>query len=289
MQLKNISQINTEIAKLPIAVLEPVVVNGVERKQFKAVRVTNAENSFDTIAAITSDHYKLVQHHEAFKPVLEGLAMRNANYNFALVANHKKAWLNVFVGNGYDSVKYGFRVVNSFDRSTSIRYGLSAFTQTKILELVGYRQVCSNGMVVRVDLANAEFVKVEERTQIEHLLARKIAIRHQGDVNAKLEEVQFVVEAFLLLEKPLERIIKKAEKFEITLEKAEEFIKKYVGRRKLDKILTQFGKEDQPLWGLYNAVTFIASHTLADIPIKQNTLIEKAATMLERELTPVQV
>lgn len=282
LELKQAEEINREIAQIPEAYREDICVGlkEVPEKDFKAIVVDNK------VQAVVSDHYKLVQHREAFRPVIEGLTLRGIDkFNFSLWGNHRRAWLNIFVGEGFDTVKYGFRITNSVDRSTSVRYGLSAFSESQVLELVGYRQVCSNGMIVRVNLADAEIVKLEERIKIEQQLKQKIAFKHQGDMDKKFEEVQYIVEAFLLLEKPLERIIKKAQSKSLIIEQAKDFIKRYVGERKLDKIMELYGHEEQTLWGLYNAMTFYYSHRETLKATKLNTGLQKAAQMLEQELT----
>lgn len=275
---KDYSTINSDLALIPRAELKDIVVDGNVETHFKAVKVS------DEVVAVTSDHYKLVQHEEAFRPILEALVMREKAYKYSLIVNHKRAWLNIFVGSGYDGINFGFKVVNSIDRSTAINYGMKANSITTTLELVGYRLACSNGMIMRVPLANAEFVKLEERQAIEQLLSKKMIIRHQGDIQTKMDEVQYTAEAFLLLEKPLQRIIQKAQSIKLYREQALEIIKKYVGARKYEKILHQFSGEEQSLWGLYNAMTFIASHRATIKATKFNTELNQAATMLEQEL-----
>jgi hypothetical protein len=291
-ELKSGEQINLALSQLPLAIEKAVFVPDHKNletgrwklrreKDYKAIEVDGE------IVSIPSKHYHLVQHEQAFRPIIEGLTLRGVeNFKFSLFANHRRAWLNVFVGNGYDSVNFGFRALNSFDRSTAITFGLSSFIKNKTIELVGYRQVCSNGMIVRVPLNNAEFVREEEVTKITQLLNKRMKIRHSLQADAMLEELQFTVEGFLLMKNPLERIIKKAQMTPLLIDQALELIEKYVGKRKQDRILSQFGKEEQTLWGLYNAMTFIASHTETfNKATKFNTSLEKAATMLEVELT----
>ena len=110
--------------------------------------------------------------------------------------------------------------------------------------------------------------------------------RHNSLAEAKLEELQYTVEAFLLMKNPLRRIIEKAQSIEMHKEKAEELIEKYIGKRKLDKVMEQYGNEERTLWGLFNAVTFIASRGFEknEVARKFNTVLEKAATMLEEEI-----
>lgn len=292
MRLKNLSEINVELSQIPRAIEMPVYV-GTSPHQANATPQVKYQKDLKAIivdgktVAVMSDHYETVQHEDAFRPVLEGLAMRQVDYKYALFANHRRAWLNIYVGEGADTIRFGFRITNSLDGTTKVRYGLSEFQHTKVLELVGYRQVCSNGMIIKVNLENAEIVKLEEKEKFNALLEQHKSYRHSKGVNQKIEEVQYIVEAFLLMKNPLQRIVEKAKNINLELEKAKEIIEKYVGKRKLDKILTRYGFEEQTLWGLYNAATFVASHRDILKATKFNTELQKAATMLEQELSPV--
>jgi len=83
---------------------------------------------------------------------------------------------------------------------------------------------------------------------------------------------------------PVARIIDKAQTREIGNQEAAELIKKYVGKRMFQKVYNQFSYESSDLWGLYNAVTYVASHD----NIAQSTsngLLVKAAGMLEQEIS----
>jgi hypothetical protein len=55
-----------------------------------------------------------------------------------------------------------------------------------------------------------------------------------------------------------------------------------VGKRLSTQIYNQFYDEEQTIWGLYNAITNIASHGVQ--PTTMNGLINKAADLLEGEL-----
>lgn len=290
-KLKTASEINYALASLPKAIEKPVFT-GI-KNNLKETWTMRKQNHFKAIevegktVAIPSNHYQLVQHEEAFRPIIEGLTLRGVeDFKFSLFANHKKAWLNIFVSEGTDSIRYGFRAQNSFDRTTSINVGIrSYFLKNRVVEIVGYRQVCSNGMVVRVNLDEAEFVREEERGEILELLKKQVKIKHNSLAEARLEELQYTVEAFLLMKNPLKRIVDKAQSIELYKDQAEEIIEKYIGKRKLDKVMEQYGREEETLWGLFNSITFIASHTkVFEKATKFNTMIDKAATMLEEEI-----
>lgn len=250
----------------------------------------------DEIVATVSSRYKLVQHREAFKPIIDGLHYVGVNYDMALIPQGKtKMGMNVFMdkveayeGNDFGNVHIGFRVVNSVDGRNAISYLAtgSAKRGTTTIELVGYRQVCKNGMVVRVPLAEADYVTAEEVTKIQAAVAKftyETRIFHVGDAKARIAEMQYVAEVVALLKAPMQRMLQKASTTALNSETAKKLIKGYIGKRLEDRILQQYDKEEKTLWGLYNAVTYVASHDVKGSTM--NGLLKKSAIMLERELT----
>jgi len=240
------------------------------------------------VAAVVSSKYGLVQHSDAFKPIVEGIRASNVPFHYRCFAYGelaRKAYLDVITTETYDTVRVGFRVANSIDGTSAIRYSFSMIKETNTVELVGYRQVCSNGMKIRVPLAEAEFVEAEERQKIEQLLAAQKRIVHSKDALEKVRLVQVAVEAISLLREPVARIIQAAQRKEITKEESEKLLEKYIGKNLKDRILDQFvGNKEKSLWSLYNAVTYVASHgTVAQST--QMGLIDRSAKMLEQELT----
>lgn len=276
--------INPMIGQLPIAeMVEVQTTDGREVKGFKAVMVKNQ------CVSVPTNKYQLVQHEEAFRPIIDGLTISGrADWRFQLWNTNKRAGLNIMVGHTQDGkshIEFGFSVTNSFTAKEAINFGFKSLSTKRWIEICGFRQVCSNGMKVRVPMDEAEFVAPVEREEIKRLLGEVHRIEHIGKIESKMKQMQYITEAYLLLEKPLKRMITLAEKFEIAdLEAAEKMVKKYVGRRLFDKILEQYNHEEATLWGLYNSMTWVASHT--DIAqTTRNGLIDKAANMLTEELT----
>lgn len=76
------------------------------------------------LVGVVSPRYCLVQHKEAFAPIVKGLDSIGLPYEWNLFVHKGKAWLSVLVDDKEvrDTVKIGFRAVNSVDGSTSIRY-----------------------------------------------------------------------------------------------------------------------------------------------------------------------
>jgi hypothetical protein len=196
--------------------------------------------------------------------------------------------MNVITGvETLDGVKLGFHVDNSVDGTTAIRYAFRSVLQKGWVEMVGYRVACSNGMVVRVPLDQAEFVKPELRTKILELLKKSFRFLHVGDVKEKVASVQYIVEAMSLLKDPVAAMILKAQNTKIAREEAMGLLAKYVGQRLQDRCMTRFNrdqhKEGTSLWSLYNAITFEASHNGLSVS-SRDSLLNNSADLLKDAL-----
>ncbi len=282
-QLLSAEQINQALNSLPIAEEVPVFYGKdnypEEIKDRKGILVGGQ------IVNIPSKKYVVVQHAEALRPIIDGLTVTgNHDFKFKLWADRKKANMKVFLGSLKDSeseIRFGFKVTNSFDGTSSLNFGFEGFKRTSTIELVGFRQVCSNGMIARVPLDHAEFTRPELVVRIKNLLKRSLKIVHIGKAQERLVDAQAITEAFMLLKEPLQRIIDRAEDFDIKDRQiAEDFIVKYLGKRVLNKVLDQFTEEQQTMWGLYNAATNIATHTEMSNS-RRDSMLRKASVMLE--------
>ena len=279
--------INPAVASLPKAEmfdLQAVRLDGgVDYvPDFMGVKVTACTGQTSYVQC-SSPTYKLVQHEEAFRPVIEGLTQAGvADYQFIAVSSAKKAELQIYVGGeGYDTVRLGFNVKNGFDGHTPVSYGFKAERSKKFLEIVGYRQICSNGMKIRVPLEEAEIIRPEIVTKVTTLLSEHTRILHTTNAFKKIELMQYVVEAMALLQKPVEALIKRAEGWHWNDERElKKLIKLHVGQRYASKVREQLVDEPQNLWGLYNAVTFVASHDSELKSVTRETLQDKAAELL---------
>jgi len=245
--------------------------------RFHAVSVKNE------VVGVVSPRYRLVQHSDAFGPIAKGLEMANTTYDWNLFAHGGRAWLSVICDEASDGVRIGFQAMNSVDGSTAIRYSFAMSRTTKVIELVGYRLACDNGMKMRVPLQNAEFVALETRVKIENLLQQHHKIIHTGDHEQEIQAVQYVVEAVSLLKDSVSKIIEKAMDTGLARDQMEQMVETYIGKRMKQRVVDRFAYENPSLWGLYNAITYVASHD----NIAQSTstaLINKAATLLEHEV-----
>jgi hypothetical protein len=288
------TELNSAIATLPVAVEKDVFVerDGIAQKEsnFKAIVVGRE------VVNIPSKRYTIVQHKDAFKPIVEGLTIagdeqQREHFRFSMWHSSRKAWLNLFVGDvvekGFGKIEYGFRVLNSFDGTTAVKYNLISKHKgedTTYVALVGYRQLCSNGMVIKVPITEADTVKEEMITlqgKIQQLANFDLSIMHTSNADEKLGKIQFVVEALMLMKNPLKRFINKAKAWKIEDEAMlRRIVKAHIGERMKDRILQQYRAEEQDLWGLFNAITYVASHEHELSDGTRNSLLDKSANLL---------
>lgn len=297
-KMRPAEEINSAIADLPTATEMSLFAGKpdigthdlVDVEPFKAIKVhmnSGKDAGRDYFVACPSKRYKLVQHEKAFRPIIEGLTMAGlSQFGFLTVADERRAKLQIYAsGEGHDTVSIGFEVINSFDGSHAISYGFRQTREKSVIEIVGYRQVCSNGMKIRVPLDEAEFVRPEIKTEVEQLLKTNIAIQHTKNAERRIEAMQYIVEAMALLRAPVEAMIQKAQKWTWKdQEHYEQLIETHVGKRFKSKIEDQLQNESQDLWGLYNAMTHVASHDNEIKDTARETILNKAANMMLIEL-----
>lgn len=285
-------QINVGVDLLPKAELvelmpKEYVAEAALMEDFKGVRVRDSAGKVNYVQVSGKD-YKLVQHAEAFRPVIEGMTLAgNKDFKFSLNHNFKRAELRLYSGGfGYDGVMLGWKISNSFDGHSRLRYGVEINKGKQYIEIVGYRQACSNGMLVKVPLEDAEIIQPELLQKIQEKVAdAEFCFKHTGGVMDSIKTVQYVAEALELLHKPMEAVIKKAGKIKIEdKKKIKQLIKLHVGKRYYSRVKEQFLTENSDLWGLYNAITYVASHHEDLTDSSRDLLLEKAADMLLVEL-----
>src|SRR4030066_187801 len=121
MKLLNPETINADLGGLPVAELVSVyhLVDGIA----KPIETKRGVKVNDGIVAVLSDKHKLVQHKDAFRPIVEGLTVMGKDFKYALWANNKKAEFYCYVdelNDGSDGIVYGFKAWNAFDGSSAI-------------------------------------------------------------------------------------------------------------------------------------------------------------------------
>jgi len=283
-EIKANTQVLEAISKLPTADQHELYTTAGAVTGFKGIRVLDYNGQILEFVNCPRTSYQIVQHAQAFQPVIEGLweAGLKDNYEAVFETTTKYAKMNILVGGeGYDSVKLGFSVTNSYDGSGAINYGFRMDRNRKYVELVGYRQICSNGMKIRVPLNNAEIIRPELKTKIETLFSQITRIRHTKGAVSRLEEIKSSVEAVTLMKEPVELMIKNLQTIQVNDQQLELLIKKFVGKRFKLKVINAFNEgNDHSTWGFYNAMTWVASHDETIKPTARQTLLDKAEGVL---------
>lgn len=177
---------------LPQATLTPVWTQNPDSGTMDVAEGKRAIWVGGKFSNVVSDRYTLVQHREAFEPVLNALLLAGEEVNLKarMASDLSRAHLDCIVDNSLtDTVRLGFRVDSVLDGAHSIRYSFSAqkiarFVEKvehkvtaesanaplanaaafRYIELVGFRQSCANGMKVRVPVAEAEFQMAKRGT-----------------------------------------------------------------------------------------------------------------------------
>jgi hypothetical protein len=246
------------------------------------------------VVAVLSKQYATVNHSKAFKPVVEGLVKsgeNGKNVTFAIRHTDARAFLTAFVNEAKDSssgIRYGFRTVNSYDGSTGIHFDVST-SKGVVVTVWGERQICTNGMKIRVPLEWRDCIDGEKADKIITLLKQSKTIVHKGNmtnIDIKLEQVGYMVEVMFLLESALNKIVKMAEDMRMdNLKLASLMVEKYVGQRYLESVMQRFEYgEEKTLFGLYNAITYIGSHTVSYKEGTKESIIDKASRLLDEAL-----
>jgi len=290
--------VNAAISKLTTVTEEAVEVNLAVASNYKAL--VNGGNG--RLLNIVGSDYRVVQHVDAFRPVIDGLTVAGVKeFEFSLFERPGDAMLNVFTSfasDGSSGVKLGFRVKNHIDGRGALKYGLGMRTYRQVIEQVteneitawGYRLACQNGMMIRVPLEWRKVVKDVVRTKLQEIISVSRRIIHRGDVDSKIAEIKYIIEAMSYLQEPVAAIIEEAKLLTYDdVQKVKNLIAFHVGKRNSSQIFSQYEREEQTLWGLYNAITNVASHQEKMKMNRRDVLLASAANLLNAELDPIMV
>src|SRR3990167_4094494 len=148
-------------------------------KKFKTIKVTMSDGTTDFVNC-PKGRYRIVQHTEAFRPIVEGMTLAGQrNFEFVMLYSAEREEMQIIFGNEVaDSVFIGFSVKNSFDSTRAIGFGMNMMKGKKYIEVGGYRQICANGMKIRVPLEEAEYFSAETRKKVITLLSESARIIH---------------------------------------------------------------------------------------------------------------
>lgn len=282
--LRPAENLNQDLRNLPTA-RELDLFSGKNKEQvegFKAIEVDTGDRK--EVVFCPKKAYQVVQHEQAFRPLVEGLTQAGIrNYEYILYNDLTRAYLNILTtGDVADTVRLGLSAKNSFDGSSSLKYGFRIEQAKKTIELVGYRMACKNGMLIRVPIDRAEIVKKEVVEKVKKLYERSLTFRHTKNVMPKIQQVQYITEAISLLKEPVREFINQAKEISLENQKfLDRIIATHVKKRYKKKVMERYQLDQgEDLWDLYNAMTYVASHDKELKVTSREKLKERAADML---------
>lgn len=272
-----------------------------EAKEFKAIW----NNKTNELASIVSKGYVVIQHSDAFSAVIDALVATkpDAKVRASIMEYKGKAWMtavfsDIKADDGAQGIELGFKVVNSFDKTSSLKYGGNQGEFKQHFEFFGYRLACMNGMTVRVPNIDLNTIEVKARAIAkvgDFVDARREAVRAYGKTEAtngkirhygktaviKVDAVRDALMKLPQVAKKLEEQIKLVQGIALTKKEAEDRLYELgYCERTVKKLLTQFEFEEKTQWGLYNTVTAYATHTEKLSPIAIERELDKAKPLL---------
>ena len=262
------SGIYNALGTLPIGRRMPIqTTEGEFVKGFGAIKVTQADGTSKFIA-VPSVKYNPIQHETAFTPIINAVNSAGIPYDFVMNSNWKTANLWILTKDVItDGVRLGFTAKNSLDGKSAVQFGFKADrVEGGHIELVGYRQVCSNGMKIKVPLDQAEIVSEELVAKITEVMNLQERVLHFTGAEQKLDAIKGMAEALTMVREPVNKMIALAESWQIDDEKLKEFLEDNVKKRYRATVEAQYkrqiesGEGKATAWNFVNALTFVASH-----------------------------
>ncbi len=263
----NIDELENIITNLDTAETREVFIqDGKTTKiQPKFLAVWNINKS--KCEAIMSDKYNLVQHQEAFNPILMGIRHLNTEVKGFVRDEGKRVYVDLlfqddkFMIQPEDGhkINLGLRVSNTYDGSGSI-----------IGKAFAYRSICQNGMIFGKKLFACMYKIHKGNTQVDVFKDITIKIAEFGN--------------------ELNIAITEAAKDYVEKEVIGEVLEKIgIGKRYREYILSkasELGKMNR--WELYNLITNMASSKLIEkSEMTRETYLEKANTLLAEPIEAI--
>jgi hypothetical protein len=192
----------------------------------------------DSVETIASSGYTLVQHREAFLPVVMGARAMNTNIQGFVTNEGGKVYIDIlfddqrFIINPEGGpIQLGLRFCNSYDRTAALSG--KAF---------GFRIACSNGMLLSTTVSFHEIHRGEMSADMFSTLALKVAEKAPALNIAISEACKDYVESSVM---------------------QEVLLKIGIGKRRTSIILSRaFGLTKIHRWALYNMLTEMITHEL---------------------------
>jgi hypothetical protein len=267
MQKMNLNNLRTKVNEMshadyrPIQFAEPdtpdLQMSDEDRKINRFTAIWNREGGF--IESVQSKHYKIIQHEDAFMPIVDVLENTGVTKDcFVKTQEYSgKAYMKLafpemkFTPADGKEVYLGFVAKNSYNGTSGLWVG--GF---------GMRMCCTNQMVMR------------------NLIQGK-SIKHMGNV----EEVSREIGAFVLeigeSIPMIQQTIEDALAQSITPQKAtEELLERKFGKKRTEQLIERFeAGDEQNRWTLYNVITDYASHEVDKARV-ENRLLSLAENVL---------
>jgi hypothetical protein len=239
-----------------------VLVNG----EYKTVnnRVALWNDTYKTCNGIASDNYKIVQHEQCFGMLIDAIEKVGIEHANARVWENKdgakaKLYLKFnelqFDGPDGKALHLGYKVTNSYDKTTGLRF-----------DGFGIRQTCTNGM------------------HFKHLVG-SFSVRHLGGIEQVASRMRSALADLTSVIPAMKTVLLNAHEKELDYVQIEELLAGVgIKKRLRNKVMNQAVMEENTVWGAYNAVTWVASHT--DKSSSQfDNLLGTAETLLTENTT----
>ena len=232
----------------------------------------------DKFVQVVSNHYRLIQHKDAFGKALKQMEVpKDAKIEFNTQIG--KANMQVFFDDlsiKDDSklgIELGFSVRNSYDKSSSLGLQVKKTAWDKsgrYIVLCAKRLVCDNGMTIMVPLAEMTAVEQSKLTEKDvHAVEKGVvknetveafagSVKHMGELALKYANLLGMANQAVPY---VEKKIKEAIKVRMSEKQFRQWLEdhKYSGVA-IKAILARYELEAKNAWGAYNAITYIASH-----------------------------
>jgi len=309
----NLKELKEKLNELPIAKEKLVfwadqkddgTVTHIECPKHKAI----INGTTGDVAALVSRNYTVIQHKDAFSAIVDAMVAVKADAKIdASIMEHKgKAWMtcvfkDILADDGAEGIELGFKVVNSFDRTSSLKYGGSQGKFKSHFEFFGLRLSCMNGMTLQVPIENWSTLEVKDKKDAkigdivgvttrevvthEQVATVKASIRHYGkNTETDIDAVRKAVLALPYVAKRLEEQIKAVQAISLTVDEAMVRLEELgFGERAIKLIMAQYLTEEKSVWGLYNACTFYCSHTEKLAPLNVERILDRAKMLMSVE------
>jgi len=289
-----------ELELLPTAFEAPVYFTAKTETGEETNEIEDRKAIIDTsnnkMIDIVSKHYVLIQHKDAFKKVIDKLEIpEDAKVDFKTTAFNGTATLNVLfdsmqLDDGEQGITMGTTIRNSYNRSMTL--GIQVLNKSynnneKVIILYGMRQICANGMKIKVplgEMTNAELDKLNPEKDV--VAVEKIGheanldkihanIKHYGKKNFDMK-FDNILNLISRSRNYVQNKINDAMKNKISVEDFEEELKKInIAPRVIEKMKDELAQEKNTMWEAYNVVTAYATHKVNNAH-RKDELLDKA-------------